>query len=211
MTMPLVVLISGRGSNLLSILQAIETKRLDAQVHAVVSNNDAAEGLRYAAQFGVSTYVISGVEREHFERETNTIIDRIQPRLVVLAGFMRVLSDTFVTRLHNGLINIHPSLLPKFPGLHTHRRALAEGVKEHGASVHLVVPEVDAGPLLAQVKVKVATNDTEQSLANKVIIQEHILYPMCLQWFAEERVHLRDGTAFLDNEPLPKLFSEFSS
>jgi len=200
-------MISGRGSNLCAILQAIADKTLDADVKMVISNSSDAAGLKYARNAGVPTQVIHAPAKE-FEQQAQNIIDTVVPRLVVLAGFMKILSAQFVDHYRERLINIHPALLPAFPGLHTHRRAIEAGVGEHGASVHMVIPAVDAGPIIAQVKLNVLPCDDEQTLANRVLIQEHKLYPKCLQWFAQNRIRVQQHAAFLDDQPLPIVYSE---
>lgn len=185
----IVVLISGGGSNLQSIIDAVAAKHVSARIKAVFSNNKDAYGLERAAKAGISCEVIEHKtypDRESFDRELMLKIDSYQPQLVVLAGFMRILTDEFVEHYENRMINIHPSLLPKYRGLHTHRRALEAGDKEHGLSIHYVSKELDGGPLITQVKVPVLAGDTEEVLAKRVLEQEHIAYPQVIQQIAEQ-------------------------
>ena len=189
--MRVVVLISGRGSNMEALLEA----RLPVEFACVISNKPDAAGLAIAARHRVPTAVVNHRDhpgRAEFDAALAEEIDRHRPDLVVLAGFMRVLTDAFVRRYENRLINIHPALLPAFPGLDTHARALAAGVKLHGCTVHYVTPEVDSGPIIAQAAVPVLAGDTPATLAARVLRQEHRLYPQVLRWLAEDRVRLRD-------------------
>jgi phosphoribosylglycinamide formyltransferase-1 len=188
----IVVLISGRGSNMLAILEA--KPALD--VAAVISNEPLAAGLAAAKQHGVPTRVVDHrghADRAAFDAALAREIDAFSPGLIVLAGFMRVLTDTFVHRYGGKLVNIHPSLLPAFPGLHTHRRALAAGVRIHGCTVHFVTVELDGGPIIAQAAVPVAPNDTEETLAARVLAQEHRIYPEVVRWICDGRVSLTPG------------------
>ncbi|HNA83779.1 MAG TPA: phosphoribosylglycinamide formyltransferase [Thiobacillaceae bacterium] len=195
--MRVVVLISGRGSNMEALLEA----GLPVEFACVISNKPEAAGLAIAAAHGVPTAVVNHRDhpgRAEFDAALAEEIDRHRPDLVVLAGFMRVLTDAFVRRYEHRLVNIHPALLPAFPGLNTHARALAAGVKLHGCTVHYVTPEVDAGPIIAQAAVPVLAGDTPDSLAARVLRQEHRLYPMALGWLAAGRVRRReDGTVVL--------------
>jgi phosphoribosylglycinamide formyltransferase-1 len=192
--MKVVVLISGRGSNMQALLEA----RLPVEFACVVSNKPDAAGLAVAADYRVPTAVVDHrpyPDRASFDAALVAEIDRHQPDLVILAGFMRVLTADFVRHYENRLINIHPALLPAFPGLDTHARALAAGVKLHGCTVHFVTPEVDAGPIIAQAAVPVLGDDTPDSLAARVLRQEHRLFPLAVRWLAEGRVQVRpDGT-----------------
>ncbi|HEY6721895.1 MAG TPA: phosphoribosylglycinamide formyltransferase [Burkholderiales bacterium] len=188
----IVILISGRGSNMEAIVRA----GLPAKIAGVISNRADAAGLKYAAQSGLPTEVVD--EREFSSREASdaalaTAIDRHSPDLVALAGFMRVLGGEFVRRYSGRLVNIHPSLLPAFPGLHTHRRALQAGVKIHGCTVHFVTPQVDHGPIIAQAAVPVRVGDTEAILAARVLRQEHHIYPLVLRWFIDDRLAVDNG------------------
>lgn len=199
--MKVVLLISGRGSNMQALLEA----DLPVEFACVISNRPDAAGLAFAAARGVPTAVVdhkAHVGREAFDAALAAEIDRHAPELVILAGFMRVLTDAFVRRYEGRLINIHPALLPAFPGLHTHERALAAGVKLHGCTVHYVVPEVDAGPIVAQAAVPVLADDTPARLAARVLAQEHRLYPQVVRWLAEGRVQRRtDGVITLAGAP----------
>lgn len=190
----IVILISGRGSNMLAIARACTEERWPARVVGVIGNRPGAEGLARAAELGLPVRVLD--HREHPDRETfDTVlageIDALAPDLVVLAGFMRILTDGFVRRYSGRMLNIHPSLLPAFPGLATHRRALAAGVRVHGSTVHFVGAELDDGPILAQAAVEVRDDDTEQTLEARVLEAEHRLYPMAVRWFVEDRLEVR--------------------
>lgn len=187
----IVVLISGRGSNMLALIEA------GLPVSAVISNRADAEGLALAAARGIATRVVEHrrhARREDFDAALGAEIDRFTPRLVALAGFMRVLTPGFVARYRDRLLNIHPSLLPAFPGLDTHRRALAAGVKVHGCTVHYVTAELDHGPIVVQAVVPVRAGDDEASLAARVLRQEHVIYPRAARWFLEGRLALDNGT-----------------
>ena len=176
----LVILISGRGSNMLSIIKAIDNGELDVSIAAVISNRPDALGLSLAEQAGISTSLIDHkqfLSREEFDQALAAEVDRYQPDLVVLAGFMRILTTDFVTHFKNRLINIHPSLLPKFKGLNTHQRAIEAGEEEHGASVHFVTPELDDGPIVLQARVNILETDDATTLAARVLEKEHKLYP----------------------------------
>lgn len=196
--MKVVVLISGRGSNMRALLEA----GLPVEFACVISNKPDAAGLGFAREHGIATTVVDHrqyPDRVAFDTALAEEIDRYQPDLVVLAGFMRVLTDAFVRHYERRMINIHPALLPAFPGLNTHARALAAGVKLHGCTVHYVTPEVDAGPIIAQAAVPVLADDTPEILAARVLLQEHRLYPLALRWLAEGRVATReDGTVAVD-------------
>jgi phosphoribosylglycinamide formyltransferase-1 len=190
----LVILISGRGSNMRALIEA------GLPVRAVISNRGDAEGLAVAAARGIETAVVEhGLHptREAFDAALAAQIDRFAPRLVALAGFMRIFSPGFVERYRGRLLNIHPSLLPAFPGLHTHRRALAAGVKVHGCTVHFVTEELDHGPIVAQAAVPVRAGDDEATLAARVLAQEHVLYPRCARWFLEDKLVVSDGAVHL--------------
>ena len=187
-----VILISGRGSNMRAIVEA----RLPLSVAAVISNRADAAGLAYAREQGITVEAIEHrgfPTREAFDAALAQAIERHRPDLVVMAGFMRILGDAFVARFAGRMINIHPSLLPMFPGLHTHRRALEEGVKLHGATVHFVTPSLDHGPIVVQAAVPVLPGDDEDALAARVLEQEHRIYPLAVRWFAEDRLVIRDG------------------
>lgn len=197
--MRVVILISGRGSNLQALLEA--DYHSDVEFCCVISNKADASGLQVAAAHGVPTEVLAHgdfSDRASFDTALAARIDRYQPDLVVLAGFMRVLTAEFVRHYTNRLINVHPALLPAFPGLDTHARALAAGVKLHGCSVHFVTADVDAGPIIAQAAVPVLAEDTLDSLAARVLRQEHRIFPMVLRWLAQGRVR-EDGRVMSDS------------
>lgn len=193
-----VVLISGRGSNMAALLRAA----LPVEFAAVISNTPEALGLETASGFGVATAVVDHrafADRAAFDAALAEEIDRHAPDLVILAGFMRVLSADFVRHYTGRMINIHPALLPAFPGLHTHRRALQAGVKLHGCTVHFVTPEVDVGPIIVQAAVPVLADDSEATLAARVLEQEHRVFPMAIRWFAEGRLRFgADAKVTLD-------------
>jgi len=183
----IVILISGRGSNLQSILDA----RLDAQIAAVISNNPAARGIDIARSAGVDTAVIDHrafPDRASFEAVLADKVDSYRPDLLVLAGFMRILTEGFIKRFRNRIMNIHPSLLPAFPGVETHRRALQEGVRIHGCTVHFVTPDLDHGPIVVQAAVPVLPGDDEDRLAARVLEQEHRIYPEAIRWYLDGRL-----------------------
>lgn len=201
----IVVLISGSGSNLQAILEACECDTSRAKVCAVFSNKADAYGLERAKQFSVPAHYIDPkafTDREHFDRELMKAIDQYQPDIVVLAGYMRILSSEFVRHYLGKMVNIHPSLLPKYPGLHTHQRAIDAGDKEHGTSVHFVTEELDGGPVILQAKVPVFEEDDAEALAARVLTQEHSIYPLVIKWLAEERLAMREGIAYLDGNTL---------
>ncbi len=203
---PIVVLISGRGSNLQAILDETRAGRLPVEVRAVISSNPDAEGLQHAHRAGVPTEIIDHRafrERAQFDAALMQAIDRHQPRLVVLAGFMRILGAEFIQHYAGRLMNIHPSLLPAFPGLDTHARALAAGARQHGASVHFVTSELDGGPVIAQAAVAVRADDTAATLAARVLEQEHRIYPLAIRWFVEGRLVVRNGRVLLDGKEQP--------
>lgn len=185
----IVILISGRGSN----MQALVEAKLPVNIAAIISNNPDAPGLAYAQSHGIITAVVNHrdyPDRAAFDAALAEKIDSYAPDLVVLAGFMRILTDGFVNHYAGRLLNVHPSLLPSFTGLHTHRRALEEGVKIHGCTVHFVTPTLDHGPIVAQAAVPVLPGDSEQALAARVLKQEHRIYPQAIRWFAEGRLTL---------------------
>jgi phosphoribosylglycinamide formyltransferase 1 len=194
-----VILISGRGSNMEAMLAA----DLPGCCAAVISNRPGASGLAFAAQRGVTTAVVDHKaygDRAAFDQALAQEIDSHAPDLVVLAGFMRVLGDEFVRRYEGRLLNIHPSLLPAFPGLHTHAAALTMGVRLHGATVHFVTPALDAGPIVIQAAVPVLAADTEATLAARVLDQEHLIYPCAVRWFLDGRLRLVDGRVLVAGE-----------
>ncbi|MDP2783682.1 MAG: phosphoribosylglycinamide formyltransferase [Sulfurimicrobium sp.] len=188
----IVILISGRGSNMQAILEA----RLPVKIAAVISNKADAKGLETAARHGVTTAVVYHKQysnRTDFDTALAAKIDEFSPDLVVLAGFMRILTPEFVNHYQGRLINIHPALLPAFPGLNTHEKALQEGVRIHGCTVHFVTPSVDHGPIIVQAAVPVLPDDTPDTLAARVLEQEHLIYPQTIRWFAEGRLTLEQG------------------
>jgi phosphoribosylglycinamide formyltransferase-1 len=194
-----VILISGRGSNMESLLDA----SLPGECVAVISNKPDAAGLASAAARGIPTVAIDHKQfasREDFDAALAAEIDGYAPDLVLLAGFMRILTDGFVRRYEGRLLNIHPSLLPLFPGVKTHAQALAAGVRLHGCTVHFVTPALDGGPIIAQAAVPVLARDNEVTLAARVLIEEHALYPRVAQWYLEGRLRLDGGRAVLDGE-----------
>lgn len=195
-----VVLLSGRGSN----FQAIVEAQLPIEIVAVVSNRPHAAGLDYARTHGLNAIALD--HTDHAEREAFDIlladeIERHRPHLVVLAGYMRILSAAFIARFEGRLLNIHPSLLPMFPGLKTHERALAEGIKVHGCTVHFVTAQLDHGPIVIQAAVPVRADDTPVTLAARVLAQEHRIYPQAIRWFAEGRLEINRGRVNLKDDP----------
>lgn len=201
-----VALISGRGSNLQSLLDAVHEGRLALDIRAVISNEPRAAGLRRAEAVGIETLALDHrafPHRRNFDEALARLIDARRPDLVILAGFMRILGPAFVRRYHGRLMNIHPSLLPAFPGLDTHRRALLAGAKWHGATVHFVTEELDGGPIIVQASVKVRPEDDVDTLAARVLEQEHRIYPLAVRWFTEGRLRVRDGKTWKDGQPLP--------
>lgn len=192
----IVILISGRGSNMEAVVRACEAEKWPARVAAVISNKADAKGLAFAKAHGIPTAVVSNKDfptRETFDAALQQVIDTFQPDLVVLAGFMRILTAGFVEHYAGRLLNIHPSLLPAFPGLATHRQALDAGVSEHGATVHFVTAELDHGPVVAQARVDVLPGDTEETLAARVLVEEHKLYPYAVRLCVEDRVTIDNG------------------
>ncbi len=197
----LVVLISGSGSNLQAIIDAVAKQQIDATISAVISNRASAYGLQRAAKANIKTIVIDHTEftqREDFDSALCRQLDELKPDLVALAGFMRILSDNFIQQHKGKILNIHPSLLPEFKGLDTHRRVIEAGKTLHGASVHFVDNELDSGPVVLQAEIAVENND-EQNLAKRVLEQEHIIYPIAIQWFIEGRLTLVNNQVLLDN------------
>ncbi len=207
MPLSLVVLISGRGSNLKAILDAIEAGDLQAKVTAVISSSADAPGLANAQRRHIDTLALDAAdypERSDYDRALEGLIERFNPDLVVLAGFMRILTPDFVRHFQGRIINIHPSLLPALRGLRTHQRALAAGAQEHGASVHFVTEELDGGPVIAQVRVPVLADDDAATLAARVLREEHRLYPQTLRWLAEGRIRWDDEQLLVDDQPLTR-------
>ncbi len=192
----IVILISGRGSNMEAIFRTAQAEQWPASIAAVVSNRADAEGLKFAVSHGITTAVVPNKDypdREQFDAALRVVIDSFTPDLVVLAGFMRILTTSFVQHYAGRMLNIHPSLLPSFSGMATHRQALAAGVKVHGATVHFVTATLDHGPIVAQAVVPVLDDDTEQSLEQRVLVEEHQIYPRAVRWFVEGRLSIEDG------------------
>jgi phosphoribosylglycinamide formyltransferase-1 len=201
-----VVLISGSGSNLQALIDSVAHDGNPARIAAVICNRAGAFGLERAKQAGIATELLDHKQfdgREAFDAALIQAIDAHQPDLVVLAGFMRILTPGFVQHYAGRLLNIHPSLLPKHKGLHTHQRAIEAGDSEHGCSVHFVTEELDGGPLVVQAVLPVMADDTAESLAHRVHQQEHQIYPLAVRWFAEGRLRLGAQGAMLDGQPLP--------
>ncbi|RJG04329.1 phosphoribosylglycinamide formyltransferase [Noviherbaspirillum sedimenti] len=199
----IVILISGRGSNMQAIVEAARAEKWPARIAAIISNRADASGLEYAAAAGIPTAVVVSKdypERSDFDAALRAKIDSYTPDLVVLAGFMRILTAPFVEHYDGRLLNIHPSLLPSFPGLATHQQALSFGVKVHGASVHFVTADLDHGPIVAQAAVPVLQDDTEHVLAERVLAQEHIIYPRAVRWFVEGRLSIENGRVHLADQ-----------
>ena len=202
--LPLVVLISGGGTNLQAIIDAAVAD-LPVDIRAVISNEADAFGLERARTAGIETRVLDNrafAGREAYDAALAELIDEYEPGLVVLAGFMRILTPAFVRHYHGRMLNIHPSLLPRYRGLDTHARALAAGDREHGATVHFVTEELDGGPLIIQARVPVLANDDPRTLARRVLEKEHVIYPAAIRWFAEGRLRLDDDRVMLDEKPL---------
>lgn len=197
----IVILISGHGTNMRAIVRAAIP---GARIAAVISNRVDAAGLAFARDCGIATAVVdhrSFASREAFDAALAEVVDGFAPDLVVLAGFMRVLTDDFVHRYAGRLMNVHPSLLPAFPGLHTHRRALEAGVRVHGATVHFVTPMLDCGPVVVQAAVPVLPDDDEAELAARVLRQEHLIYPLAVRWFVDDRLRIGPaGRVMLEGE-----------
>ncbi|OZY44361.1 phosphoribosylglycinamide formyltransferase [Pseudomonas lundensis] len=205
-TCDVVVLLSGTGSNLQALIDSDDVKASPATLRAVISNRADAPGLQRAKNAGIDTRVLDHTAfegREAFDAALIEIIDTFNPHLVVLAGFMRILSADFVRHYQGRLLNIHPSLLPKYKGLHTHQRALEAQDREHGCSVHFVTEELDGGPLVVQAVIPVESEDTPSSLAQRVHAHEHRIYPLAVRWFAEGRLSLDEQGALLDGQLLP--------
>ena len=207
---PVVVLISGRGSNMRALVEHSRAPTCAYEVVRVLSDNPAAAGLALAQSLGVAAAAVPAPggaaggpsRRAEYDRRLAAAIDECAPALIVLAGFMRILSPEFVNRYAGRILNIHPSLLPKYPGLHTHRAVLAARDPIHGATVHFVTAELDGGPPIIQVSVRVRPDDDEAALAARVQAEEHRIYPLAVGWYCEGRLRCRDGRAWLDGEAL---------
>ena len=205
--MEIVILISGRGSNMQAIVEAANRNFIPVKIGAVISNNPDAAGLEYAREQGIRTYALDHRQfdsRDAFDLELMKTIDQCHPDLVVLAGFMRILGKEFVDHYAGRLMNIHPALLPAFPGLNTHERAIAAGVGQHGATVHFVTHDVDVGPIIIQAAVAVKSGDSPEELAARVLEEEHRIYPLAIAWFAEKRLTIVDGRVLVDGSERPE-------
>ena len=209
-TKKIVVLISGGGTNLQAIIDKLHKQNIDqqyAEVVAVISNKADVYGLQRATDSDINSVVIAskGAEsREAYDALLSAEIDRHQPDLIILAGFMRILSTEFVNKYLGKMINIHPSLLPKYTGINTHQRAIDADDEEHGATVHFVTPDLDSGPTVLQAKVPVFSDDTSEDLRERVLTQEHLIYPLVAQWFVAGRLTMQDNQAVLDGIALPE-------
>jgi phosphoribosylglycinamide formyltransferase-1 len=202
----LAILISGRGSNLQAFIDACANGELEAEIAVVISNNPAAAGLARAQQAGIPTRTVNHRDydsREEFDQALVEALQEYRPDLVLLAGFMRILTPVFISPFAGRLFNIHPSLLPRYPGLHTHQRALDAGDSEAGVTVHFVTPELDGGPPVIQARVPVLPDDSADSLAQRVLGLEHVIYPMAVRWHLQRRLELTDQGAFLDGDRIP--------
>lgn len=207
----LVILISGRGSNMEAIVRACAREGWPAEVAAVISNRPGAAGLEFAASHGIATAVVDHRAfdgRDSFDAALAAEIDRFAPDLVVLAGFMRILTPAFVAKYEGRMLNIHPSLLPSFKGIHTHQQALDAGVALHGASVHFVIPELDSGAIVAQAAVPIVAGDDADALAARVLAAEHTLYPRAVRWFVEGKLRLDAGRAIVAPDEARWLFAD---
>ena len=203
----IVILISGSGTNLQAIIDSVQSGQLNASIIAVLSNKPNAGGLQRATKAGIRTCVVDNkafASRELFDERLLLEINALKPDLVILAGFMRILSPEFVNELKGRLINIHPSLLPRYKGINTHQRALDARDKTHGCSIHFVTEELDGGPVIAQSEVAVYTGDNPDTLASRVQTEEHRLYPLCIEWLCSKKLQLINGTPVLNNKELPE-------
>ena len=217
--LPIVVLISGNGSNLQAIIDATMAmnsaansthnnsaqQALPVEIQAVISNRDDAYGLERARKAGIHTVVLKDdnfTSREAYDQALLSTIEQYHPQLIVLAGFMRILSDEFVTHYSGKMINIHPSLLPKFRGLNTHQRAIDAGEKEHGATVHFVTPELDGGPAIVQSKLCILPDESAEKLAERVLALEHQIYPLAIRWIADSKIEYKQGQVFFESKPI---------
>ena len=201
----LVILVSGGGSNLQSLIDGCASGEINATVSAVISNNPDAGGLERAANAGIPNLAIDHTafdNREAFDQALSELIDSFSPDLVILAGFMRILTAQFVDHYLGRMMNIHPSLLPAYPGLHTHRRAIEAGDKKAGATVHFVTPELDGGPSIIQAQVEIEPDDNEGSLATRVLSFEHKIYPQAVKWFCDNRLIMHNNHVLLDNKAI---------
>lgn len=208
-TKKIVVLISGGGSNLQAIIDKIHKQPLDseqAEIVAVISNKADVYGLQRATEADIPAITVASAgaaSREAYDAQLSLEIDKHQADLIILAGFMRILSDDFVSKYQGKMLNIHPSLLPKYPGTNTHQRAIDAGDEVHGVSVHFVTPQLDSGPTVLQAKVPVFAEDTAEDLSERVLTQEHLIYPLVAQWFIAGRLTMQGDKAILDGKALP--------
>ncbi len=203
--MPAVALVSGRGSNLRAIAERARGGDPPVEIRAVISDREDAAGIEWARAFGLACATLSPKgfpDRDRYDEALAALVASFEPELVILAGFMRILGPAFVDRFEGRTLNIHPSLLPRHRGLHTHRRVLEAGEREHGASVHFVTRELDGGPVVIQARVPVRDDDDEASLAARVLAEEHRIYPQAVAWFATGRLRFADGAAWLDGRRL---------
>jgi len=201
--LPIVVLISGNGSNLQAIINAINEKHYPIDICAVISDQANAYGLQRASAANIATEIIFPADyptRDAFDQQLQNVITNYQPQLIILAGFMRILSDAFIEHFYGKIINIHPSLLPKYPGLNTHKKVLAAGDKQHGCTIHFVNQQLDGGPIICYSQLTVKSTDTLDSLKSRVQQLEHQIYPQVIKWIAEQRLTLRDDRVVLDNK-----------
>lgn len=202
------VLVSGNGSNLQALMDACAAGRIQGELVGVLSNRSDAFALERAREAGIATQVVSNQafsDRDSYDAALIQALETWQPDLLVMAGFMRILTPGFVQHFAGRMLNIHPSLLPKYQGVKTHARAIAAGDTVHGASVHFVTEELDGGPIVLQARVPIFPEDDESSLAERVLSQEHQLYPLVVNWFCQQRLRMQDGQAWLDGQPLPAL------
>lgn len=205
--LPLAVLISGNGSNLQAIIDAVIRGDLNTDIRIVISNKEDAYGLTRAQSAGIITAVVDHLEfgnRDAYDQALITTLEPHRPKLIALAGFMRILGSAFCEEYHNRIMNIHPSLLPKYPGINTHQRALDANDNEHGASVHFVTSELDAGPLIIQGRTTIEITDTKETLQQKVHQVEHTIYPTAIRWFAENRLTVENNRVLLDGAIQPE-------
>ena len=207
----IVVLISGSGSNLQALMDKLHQQHVNNQqvkIVAVISNKADAYGLQRATDAGIPTILVESkgiASREQYDALLSNELDKLQPDLIILAGFMRILTSDFVNKYQGSMINIHPSLLPKYPGVNTHQRAIDAGDIEHGATIHFVTPELDSGPTILQAKVPIFPEDTAQDLAERVLTQEHQIYALAAAWFVSGRLTMKENKAYLDNKLLTEV------
>lgn len=202
---PIVILISGRGSNMRALIEHSRSETAAYSICSVISDRADAGGLEAARDFGIATRALTpakGMERIEYDQGLAAAIDECSPSLIALAGFMRILSAPFVERYAGKILNIHPALLPKYPGLHTHRRAIEAREAEHGVTVHFVTEQLDGGPAVIQARVAVEANDTEETLSRRVLALEHVIYPLAVDWFCQGRLRCEAGKALLDGRIL---------